>query len=491
MLLSEILRNSKLDYTSTNEIDYTKINVIDITRDTRQVIEGSLFIAVIGLKVDGHDLINDAIEKGARVIVHSKDISDIKEGVAYIKVSDTRECMAIIAKTFFNIQDGDLTFLGVTGTNGKTTSTYMMKHILEHAGNKVGLIGTIANYIGDKMIPTSMTTPEAIELFRLIKDMREAGCKYCLMEVSSHASAMGRVEGLNFSRGMFTNLTQDHMDYHKTFENYYNAKFKFIKSAKTAVINCDDQYGKKMLNTLHEDSNDDKVVTSYGVNAGYVRAKNLDLQANGSTFDLYIGEEFKGNVKLHIPGLYNIYNALGVIGMLVVAGYVTVEEVIEAFDTMKAVAGRCERVYHDKMNSTIVVDYAHTPDGLENILETMKEVVKGKLITVFGCGGDRDKTKRPLMGAIAEKYSDVTIVTSDNPRTEDPHRIIEDILEGIKDSHTVIEDRKEAIEYACRIAGKDDIVVIAGKGHEDYQIIGTVKHHFSDKETVINYFNEI
>ena len=204
MLLSEILKNSNLDYTATNEIDYTKINVIDITRDTRQVIEGSLFIAVIGLKVDGHDLINDAIEKGAKVIVHSKDISDIKEGVAYIRVSDTRECMAIIAKTFFNIQDRDLTFLGVTGTNGKTTSTYMMKHILEHAGNKVGLIGTIANYIGDKMIPTSMTTPEAIELFRLIKDMREAGCKYCLMEVSSHASAMGRVEGLSFSRCLQT-----------------------------------------------------------------------------------------------------------------------------------------------------------------------------------------------------------------------------------------------------------------------------------------------
>ena len=187
------------------------------------MIEGSLFIAVIGLKVDGHDLINDAIEKGSKVIVHSKDISDVKEGVAYIRVNDTRECMAIIAKTFFNIQDNDLAFLGVTGTNGKTTSTYMMKHILEHAGNKVGLIGTIANYIGEKMIPTSMTTPEAIELFRLIKDMREAGCKYCLMEVSSHASAMGRVEGLNFSRGMFTNLTQDHMDYHKTFENYFIA----------------------------------------------------------------------------------------------------------------------------------------------------------------------------------------------------------------------------------------------------------------------------
>lgn len=491
MLLSEILKNSNLDYTSTNEIDYTKINVIDITRDTREVIEGSLFIAVIGLKVDGHDLINEAIEKGAKVIIHSKDISDIKEGIAYIRVNDTRECMAIIAKTFFNIQDNDLIVLGVTGTNGKTTSTYMMKHLLEYAGNKVGLIGTIANYIGDKMIPTSMTTPEAIELFRLIKDMREAGCKYCLMEVSSHASAMGRVEGLNFSRGMFTNLTQDHMDYHKTFENYYNAKFKFIKEAKTTVINCDEQYGKKMLNTLHETSKDDKVVTSYGVENGYVRAKNLSLQANGSTFDLYIGEEFKGNVKLHIAGLYNIYNALGVIGMLVVGGYVSVENAIEAFDTMKAVDGRCERVYHDKMECTVVVDYAHTPDALENILKTMREVTNGKIITVFGCGGDRDKTKRPIMGSVAAKYSDITIVTSDNPRTEEPMAIIDDIIVGITDSHTVIEDRKEAIEYACRIADKNDIVVIAGKGHEDYQIIGTVKHHFSDKETVINYFNNI
>ena len=491
MLLSEILKNSNLDYISTNEIDYKKINVIDITRDTRQVIEGSLFIAVIGLTVDGHDLINEAIEKGAKVIIHSKDISDIKEDVAYIRVNDTRECMAIIAKAFFNIQDNDLIVLGVTGTNGKTTSTYMMKHLLEYSGNKVGLIGTIANYIGDKMIPTSMTTPEAIDLFRLIKDMREAGCKYCLMEVSSHASAMGRVEGLNFSRGMFTNLTQDHMDYHKTFENYYNAKFKFIKEAKTNVINCDEQYGKKMLNTLHETSKDDKIVTSYGVENGYVRAKNLTLQANGSTFDLYIGEEFKGNVKLHIAGLYNIYNALGVIGMLVVDGYVSVENAIEAFDTMKAVDGRCERVYHDKMECTVVVDYAHTPDALENILKTMREVTNGKIITVFGCGGDRDKTKRPIMGSVAAKYSDITIVTSDNPRTEEPMAIIDDIIVGITDSHTVIEDRKEAIEYACRIADKDDIVIIAGKGHEDYQIIGTVKHHFSDKETVINYFNNI
>ena len=263
MLLSEILKKSNLEYSSTNEINYQNIDVIDITRDTRQVKKGSLFIAVIGVKIDGHDLINEAIEKGASVIIHSKDIKDIKDNVAYIKVKDTRECMAIIAKTFFNIQDNDLTFLGVTGTNGKTTSTYMMKHILEHAGNKVGLIGTIANYIGDKMIPTNMTTPEAIELFRLIKDMREAGCKYCLMEVSSHASAMGRVEGLNFSRGMFTNLTQDHMDYHKTFENYYNAKFKFIKGSKSTVINCDDKYGKKMLNTLHETTNDNKIVTSW------------------------------------------------------------------------------------------------------------------------------------------------------------------------------------------------------------------------------------
>ena len=208
---------------------------------------------------------------------------------------------------------------------------------------------------------------------------------------------------------------------------------------------------------------------------------------------LYIikNNEFKGRVKLHIAGLYNIYNALGVIGMLVVGGYVAVKDVIEAFDTMKAVDGRCERVYHDKMKCTVVVDYAHTPDALENILKTMKEVTKGKIITVFGCGGDRDKTKRPIMGNIAAKYSDIAIVTSDNPRTENPRQIIDDIIVGITDSHTVIEDRKDAIEYACKIARPDDIVVIAGKGHEDYQIIGTVKHHFSDKETVINYFNKI
>lgn len=491
MLLSELLKSSKLDFSITNELDYSKIEVKDITRDTRQVVDGSLFIAVIGVKVDGHDLIDEAIKKGAKVIIHSKDIGNINKGVAYLKVDDTRECMAIIAKSFFNIQDKDLIFLGVTGTNGKTTSTYMMKHILEHAGNKVGLIGTIANYIGEKRIETSMTTPEAIDLFRLIKDMREAGCKYCLMEVSSHASAMGRVTGLNFSRGMFTNLTQDHMDYHKTFENYYNAKFKFIKEAKSVVINCDDEYGKRMLETLQEKNTNDNIVTSYGVKNGYVRAENLVLESNGSTFDLYIGEEFKGNIKLHIAGLYNIYNALGVIGMLVVGGYVSISDIIEAFETMKAVDGRCERVYHDKMECTVVVDYAHTPDALENILKTMKEVLKGKLITVFGCGGDRDKTKRPIMGSIASKYSDVTIVTSDNPRTENPTSIIDDILVGITDSHTVIEDRKDAIEYACRIADKDDIVVIAGKGHEDYQIIGTVKHHFSDKETVENYFNEI
>lgn len=491
MILKKLLEDSSLKYSLTNNIDIDEIDVIDITRDTREVAKGSLFIAVIGAKVDGHNLINDAIEKGAKVIVHSSDISDIKEGVAYVKVEDTRESMAIIAKTFFDIQDGQITFLGVTGTNGKTTSTYMMKHILEHAGKKVGLIGTIANYIGNKRIETTMTTPEAIDLFRLIKDMKDAGCEYCLMEVSSHASAMGRVEGLNFARAMFTNLTQDHMDYHKTFENYYNAKFKFINEAESSVINCDDEYGRKMISTLIEKTKESQLVTSYGVDSGYVCAKNLDLGANGSSFDLFINDEFKCRVKLHIAGLYNIYNALGVIGVIAVGGYSDINTIVEAFDTMKAVDGRCERVYHENMHTNIVLDYAHTPDALENILKTMKDVTKGKLITIFGCGGDRDKTKRPLMGAVAAKYSDITIVTSDNPRTENPSEIIKDIVVGITDSHTVIEDRKAAIEYACKIAEKDDTVVIAGKGHEEYQIIGTIKHHFSDKEVVYEYFDKI
>lgn len=490
MLLNQIIDIPGLSYVCTNGKDINKIEVKDITRDTRDVKEGSLFIAVVGERVDGHDLIEEAIKRGANVIVYCNNIEDFNDSVCYIKVKDTREAMPLISMSFCHVNGADLKVIGITGTNGKTTSTFMMKHILECTGKKVGLIGTVANYIGDKKIEAERTTPESIELFKLIRDMKLAGCEYCVMEVSSHASVLGRTKGLRFVRGMFTNLTQDHMDFHKTFEQYYKAKFQFIDSADSCVLNVDDVYGQDMVLDSSKLTMDKKIVTTYGINSGYFRAKNIKVNADGSVFDLHIDGIKKGTVTLHIPGLYNIYNALGVIATLVGYDYATVEDIVEAFDTMKAVDGRCEKVYHDNLKSTVVVDYAHTPDGMDNILKTMREVVQGRLISVFGCGGDRDATKRPIMADISCKYSDLTVITSDNPRTEDPDKIIEDVVAGATGDYIVMRDRKEAIEYAVGIAKKEDIVIIMGKGHEDYQIIGTTKHHFSDKETVLNYLDK-
>lgn len=490
MLLNEIIDIPGLSYVCTNGKNLKDFDVKDITRDTREVKEGSLFIAVVGERIDGHDLIDEAISNGANVIVYCKHITNFHEDVCYIKVKDTREAMPLISMSFCHVTAADLKILGVTGTNGKTTSVFMMKHILETTGKKVGLIGTVANYIGDKKYVAERTTPESIELFKLIKEMKLAGCEFCVMEVSSHASVLGRTKGLRFERGMFSNLTQDHMDFHKTFEEYYKAKFKFIDSADSCVINVDDTYGQDMVLDSSKLTMDKRIVTTYGLNSGYFRAKNIDISTNGSSFDLYIGEDNKGRVNLHIPGLYNVYNALGVIATLVGYDYVTVEDVIKAFDTMKAVDGRCEKVYHEKLKSTVVVDYAHTPDGMDNILKTMREVATGRLISVFGCGGDRDASKRPIMSGISCQYSDLTIITSDNPRTEDPDLIIKDVVAGAFGEYKVIKDRKEAIEYAVSIADKDDIVLIMGKGHEDYQIIGTTKYHFSDKETVLNYLDK-
>lgn len=489
MLLNQIIDVPGLAYVCTNGKDISKYDVLDITRDTREVKKGSLFIAVVGEKIDGHDLINDAISKGATVIVYSSEINDFNDDVCYIRVKDTREAMPLISLSFYHVP-GDLKVLGVTGTNGKTTSAFMMKHILEHTGKKVGLIGTVANYIGDKKIPAERTTPESIELFKLIKEMKLANCSFCVMEVSSHASVLGRTKGLRFERGMFTNLTQDHLDFHKNFDEYYKAKFKFIDSADSCVINVDDYYGQNMVLDSSKLTMNKRTVTTYGLNSGYFRAKNIKLNANGSLFDLYIDNKYEGTVELHIPGLYNIYNALGVIATLVGYNYVLVDDVINAFKTMRSVDGRCERVYHEKLKSTVIVDYAHTPDGMDNILKTMRDVVPGRLISVFGCGGDRDATKRPVMADISCKYSDLTIITSDNPRTEDPDLIIKDIVAGASGNYEVVKDRKEAIEYAVSIANEDDTVLIMGKGHEDYQIIGTTKHHFSDKETVLNYLNK-
>lgn len=491
MLLNEIIDIPGLAYVCTSGDDISSYNVEDITRDTREVKPNSMFIAVIGERIDGHNLIDEAVEKGATVIVYSKPLDKMHKGVCYIRVKDTREAMPLISMSFCHVTDADLTVLGVTGTNGKTTSTFMMKHILECAGKKVGLIGTVANYIDKEKFVAERTTPESIDLFKLIRKMKLAGCEYCVMEVSSHASVLGRTKGLRFERGLFTNLTQDHMDFHKTFEEYYKAKFKFIDSADSCVLNVDDSYGQDMVFDSHKLTMNHKTVTTYGLNSGYFRAKDIKLTNNGSMFGLYIDNEYKGDVELHIPGLYNVYNALGVIAMLVGYDYVTADDCIEGFKTMKSVDGRCEKIYHEKLKSTVIVDYAHTPDAMDNLLKTMKEVASGRIITVFGTGGDRDKTKRPIMAEISCKYSDLTVLTTDNPRTEDPDKIIEELASGANGEHIIIKNRKEAIEYGVSIAKEDDIVLILGKGHEDYQIIGTTKYHFSDKETVLNYLDNM
>lgn len=490
MLLNEIIDIPGLAYVCTNGKDISKFDVKDITRDTREVKDGSMFIAVIGERIDGHDLIDEAIEKGATVIVYCKPLEKLHEDICYIRVKDTREAMPLISMSFCHVTAADLKVVGVTGTNGKTTSAFMMKHILECAGKKVGLIGTVANYIGEKKMVAERTTPESIDLFKLIREMKLAGCEFCVMEVSSHASVLGRTKGLRFERGLFTNLTQDHMDFHKTFEEYYKAKFKFIDSADSCVLNVDDSYGQDMVLDSHKLTMNKKLVTTYGLNSGYFRAKNVRVETASSKFDLYIGGELKGTVELHIPGLYNVYNALGVIATLVGYDYVSVEECIEGFKTMKAVDGRCEKIYHDKLESTVIVDYAHTPDAMDNLLKTMRGVVSGRLISVFGSGGDRDRSKRPIMTEISCKYSDLTIITTDNPRTEDPDKIIEELASGATGKYEIVKNRKDAIEYAVSIAKKDDTVLIMGKGHEDYQIIGTTKYHFSDKETVINYLDK-
>jgi UDP-N-acetylmuramoyl-L-alanyl-D-glutamate--2,6-diaminopimelate ligase len=346
-------------------------------------------------------------------------------------------------------------------------------------------LGTIANYIGNRKVPSHRTTPESLELHELFNEMVSEGINHCVMEVSSHSLALNRVYGIEFSEGIFTNLTRDHLDFHKTFENYYDAKLLLFRNSKTSVINIDDEYGKK----VYEDVNNNKI--TFGLEGcSDITAKNISMDARGIEFDMhYIGESV--HIFLNIPGRYNIYNALG-------SAAVCINEGVSLIDVKNGlekvfVPGRCEIVTKNyNLGFEIIVDYAHSPDGLENILKTAREFTKGRLITVFGCGGDRDKTKRPIMGTIASSLSDMTVITSDNPRTENPETIIQDILEGVKnDNYVVIENRKEAIEKAIKIAKKDDVIVIAGKGHEDYQELKDRVIHFDEREVIAEIIKEL
>ena len=477
MKLSQILKNVRV------KNEYTDREVTDVTSDSRQVKEGFLFVCIKGASFDGHSVAQQMLDIGAVAVVCEYDLGVENQ----IIVDDTRKAYSPICASFFGNPADSLKLIGLTGTNGKTTTTFLIKQILENVGKKVGLIGTVQNMVGDEVYPAHYTTPDPHELQSLFRKMVDAGCEYCIMEVSSQALAQGRVEGIHFHIGAFTNLTQDHLDYHKTWENYFESKKLLFKACDCAVTNLDDEYGLKIV-----DGCGCRVVT-YGVDnmkADFV-ARNVGFSANGVRYDL-VGEKM-GRVSCPIPGRFSVYNSLCATSVALTLG-VDFTDVLEAISKSNGVKGRIEVVPTPNQNYTVIIDYAHSPDGLENIISSLKEIANGRVVTVFGCGGDRDRTKRPKMGKIAAELSDFCVVTSDNPRSENPSAIIEDILEGMKDTATpyeVVENRREAIAWAMKNAQPNDIILLAGKGHETYQILPTGTIHFDEREAVAEVLEEL
>ncbi len=455
------------------------IEITGVTCDSRKVEKGFAFVCISGTAVDGHTFAESVLESGAAVVVSERDLGLEKQ----IIVSDTHRAYANISANWFGNPAKSLSLIGVTGTNGKTSVTYMLKKILESAGHKVGLVGTIQNMIGDEIIATQNTTPDAYSLNSLFADMLKAGCSYAVMEVSSHALDQCRVCDLDFEVAAFTNLTQDHLDYHLTMENYLDAKKKLFYMAKKAVINIDDEYSTELLKGLNCE-----VFTYSAGNESTFSAKGIKYYPASVEYELF-GEDILRHISVSTGGKFTVYNSMCAAVTALKAG-ISIDDIVKGLTSLAGVKGRAEVVPTDT-DYTVIIDYAHTPDGLKNILLTFKECEKNRLIVVFGCGGDRDKTKRPRMGAIAARYADYTVVTSDNPRSEEPAAIIEDILDGMKGFNTpikVIENRVEAIEYALSIAAKDDIIVLAGKGHETYQILKDGTIHLDEREVITDYF---
>lgn len=454
------------------------LDISGIAYDSRQVSKGYVFVCIKGYNTDGHDYINDAIDRGASAVVIEKD-TIVPEGITLIKVDDTRYALAIMSGAFFGYPSKKIKLIGVTGTNGKTTTTYLIKSILESGGYNTALLGTISNIIGERAVEASRTTPESYDLQHMFKEMADLKTDYCIMEVSSHSLELKRVAGCTFNVGIYTNLTRDHLDFHGTFENYLKAKMKLFDMSKTAAINIDDKYSGWIMEDIQIPA------ISYSVDQdSHVRAVDVEITSMGSRFNL-IYKDRNVSVMLPLPGRFNVYNALAAASACLLEG-ISLEYVKKGLEMCGGIPGRSE-VIDSGRGYTVIIDYAHTPDGLENILNTVREYVKGRIITVFGCGGDRDKTKRPIMGETAGTLSDICIVTSDNPRSENPMAIIEDILPGIdksNSSYRVIEDRMEAIKTGIHMAQEGDVVVIAGKGHETYQVLKDRTIHFDEREIV-------
>jgi len=472
--LSRMLNNIT-EYRTEGSLDK---QIDSIHYDSRQAGRNSLFFCIEGLKYDGHKFAADAVSNGAYAVVLRRDVH-LPEGVTKIFVPDTRSAMALTAKEFYDNPLSNIDLIGVTGTNGKTTVTYLVKSILDTAGKKTGLIGTIVSMIGDKKTYSDRTTPESLDLQKIFREMADCGVESVAMEVSSHSLALKRVEGCAFDVGIFTNLTRDHLDFHGTFENYRQAKASLFDLSECAVINIDDESGRMMLSGVK------KRIVTYGIEReADVYASDIEVSSKGVRFKLHLpnGSDF---INLKIPGIFSVYNGLAAASAMYSVG-ITLDIIKEGLEAVTGVPGRFE-LLDTGTDYSVILDYAHTPDGLENILRTAKEFAKGRVITLFGCGGDRDPGKRPVMGEIAAKFSDLCVVTSDNPRTEEPMSIIEDILPGVRKAncqHIVVENRRNAIETALKEARAGDVVILAGKGHETYQILKDRIIHFDEREIV-------
>ena len=461
-----------------------ELNIENVVYDSRKATAGCLFVAISGFATDGNRFIPMALEKGAAAVVTARKP---EANVPYILVESDRLALALIGCNFYGHPAKSMTMIGVTGTNGKTSTTLLLKQVLEKTmGAKVGLIGTMVNMVGDEIIPAERTTPESFELQGLFARMRDAGCTHVVMEVSSHAIALERVAGVHFDVGAFTNLTEDHLDFHKTMDAYCDTKAELFRRCNMGVANRDDEYfGRMTANATC------KMLTTSVKGGADLHAEDLELHADGISFTAVAGDK-KQKVSLPIPGRFTVYNALSVLGISLQLG-ISLADAADALATAKGVRGRVEVVPTPGKPYTVLVDYAHTPDGLENVLRSVRDYCQGRLIAVFGCGGDRDPIKRPIMGRIGVEIADLAVITSDNPRTEAPMDIIADILEGVskeKENYIVIEDRRKAIRYAMDIAGKGDMIVLAGKGHETYQEINGVKYHLDEREEVAAHLME-
>lgn len=463
--------------------------IASVEYDSRKVLEGSLFVAVKGYETDGHLYIGQAAERGAAAILLEDEsfVAAVPEGCTLIRMGNTRKGLAEISAAYYGHPGRELTVVGVTGTNGKTSITYLLKSILKEVGHKVGIVGTIENQIDDLSVPSNVTTPESRDLQQLLRQMADKGCSYCIMEASSHALYLDRVAAIPFKAAVFTNLSQDHLDFHKDLEDYLEAKkllFTYVPEDGFSIVNADDAAGRNIAGMARG-----TVVTYSLREPSDYQARNIRLDLSGTRYDLEIGGEGR-TVSLKLIGEFSIYNSLAAIATALSLG-IPADAVLRGVSGV-SVNGRFQLV-DGARDFAVVVDYAHTPDGLLNVLETARKIATGKVLCVFGCGGDRDRTKRPLMGRVAGSLSDEIFITSDNPRTEDPFSILDMIEEGARETtrnYSKIENRKEAIRAAIGRAGKGDIVVIAGKGHEDYQIIGKVKHPFSDLEVAAEILKE-